>query len=148
MERPIVFLDFDGVLRPLGGPAEWSAHAFGALNWLLRESNAGVVVTSMWRYDHSDAGLLQILRSHGFDGEMVGSTPAPLAAAGVIVAAQPRGVEIANWLDEHGERAFVVIDDESVEPFSARLVRVPPMLGFQREHAEMALEILRRSVSS
>ena len=143
----VIFLDFDGVLRPLAARCDrdgWSAEAVGALNYITDVSGANIVVSSTWRNDHSFEAIVQLLRSKDVRGEIIGVTPLSHTKydTRLIVPATTRGNEIKQWLDANKVGSFVVLDDEcTVEPFNDRLVLTDSREGLKRCRAEMALKL-------
>jgi hypothetical protein len=116
----IIFLDFEGALVAPG------SQAVAALNWLVAETGARLVLTR--------AGLpewAETLRSWGVHGEIIGATG---------------GDEIETWLDEHRPpapvRSFVIFAEESGEGESGRVIRLKRETGLTREQAEAAATIL------
>lgn len=143
----VIFLDFDGVLRPLAARCDrdgWAAESVGALNYITDVSGACIVVSSTWRNDHSFKAIVQLLRSKEVRGEIVGVTPLShtLNDKRLIVPATTRGNEIGQWLEANKTDAFVILDDAGdLEPFNDRLVRTDSREGLKRRHAERALEL-------
>jgi len=152
--RRIIFLDFDGVLRPLAGRTDrdgWAPESVGALNYLTDNSGAEIVVSSTWRNDYSLRALTQLLRSKEVRGEIVGTTPKSYAAddARLIVPGVTRGEEIRQWLEKNGPAEFVIIDDgRDLEPFNHRFVRTDSREGLKRRHADQALRFFSLDSSS
>jgi hypothetical protein len=118
----IIFLDVDGVLAAPGFPG------VEALNWLVAETGARLVVMGGGRVDYGE-----LLRNRGVQGEV-------LAATG--------GVEIQTWLDEHRSagpvQSFVILGDAMEQgTFSSRLIRIEAGTGLTREQATRAHAILQ-----
>src|SRR2546427_3437262 len=93
----VIFLDIDGVLAPV---RRWDRYGdldpacIQVLNEIVARGQAGVVVSSTWRYGKTAAELQIILESQGFTGRVVDRTPTGTPGAG-------RGEEIASWLAGH-----------------------------------------------
>jgi hypothetical protein len=144
----IIFLDFDGVLvtaasafRRSGTSSVADPKAVEALNWLVAQTGARLVVTSSWRLDYSADEIRALLRSWGVEGNVLGIT-------GVAHSPGSRGKEIQAWLDEHrlaGPIAsFVILDDEpDMGTLSSRLIRTEIGTGLTRGQATMAQTILQ-----
>lgn len=116
--RPIVFLDFDGVLNSqrsrlaLGDVRSCSAPdpvAVGLLNRLVHKADAAVVVSSAWRIGASLESLHSVLmrwRATEVASRLIGKTPEDSGT---------RGAEIAAWLAQHSalhDDRWVIVDDD------------------------------------
>ena len=157
MERPIVFLDIDGVLNS----GQWYAQAVPReeeptgwsllersidpacverLNRLLQRTRAVVVVSSSWRKQHELSEIVSIIEARGFRGEVIGVTPSDDSALS-------RGGEITKWLDENfpGGVVYAAVDDEVVTGLPAEvLVVTSGDTGLTDEDVERAIGILTR----
>lgn len=107
----ILFLDFDGVLHPVGGvPAKQRLARLPLLEELLREPalrEVGIVISSTWRVAYSMAQLRSVfapdIRMRVFD-----RTP---QLDGYV--AHARHAEISAWLALHPEvRHWIAVDDD------------------------------------
>lgn len=149
MADRILFLDIDGVLNS----AEWflrmnrdalsrepihnmlDPECVRRLNGLLEKSRAQVVVSSSWRILHSVSEIEAALKTVGFVGSIIGSTPKYLGC---------RGAEIAKWLWVEGraESDIAILDDDSdmahLTPF---LVRTSWSIGLTDRDCERAMAL-------
>jgi hypothetical protein len=166
--RPIVFLDIDGVLNA----HEWDPEILcgeihrekvGRLNRILRETGAGIVLTSAWRYivhrgEANLQGMEWLLRSHGMlAGRLIGITREDTLTRGVYdgvpgnwPVTNERGQQIRDWILAEGGKhpdwsgRYVAIDDidlgisDAGHPF----VLVDGMFGLSEEDADEAIGIL------
>jgi hypothetical protein len=151
--KPVIFLDFDGVLILPGG--EWCPEAMQELNCLCLETGAAVVLTTSFRYSGSVRALHGMLLKHGFSPEVavVGET----RDLGAYRAAEKRGDlmflceferwskgrEIAEWLEQHpGAKKYIVIDDQPhiCAPYQNRTV--VPVGAFSAGDREWAMKLL------
>jgi hypothetical protein len=162
MDRPIVFLDIDGVLNS----EQWYAQAASSkeernsqvstyqsllersidpgciqrLNRLLQRTGAVVVISSSWRKQHRLSEILSIMEARGFCGEVIGATSSDNSALS-------RGEEITRWLKENVPRgvAYVVVDDEVETGLPPEVVVVTCRdTGLTDEDVERAIRILSR----
>lgn len=151
----IIFLDFDGVIN--SGPFlrardkadtdhRWEnsidPKAVALLNLLIDKTGAKVVVSSSWRVIHNAKALQGFLNFHGFQGEVIGTTP-----NGVYLNGQwgDRGDEIQKWMDDYGLEieSFVILDDDSdMANLMSRLINTKYEIGLLPEHVECAIELL------
>lgn len=150
MTRPLIFLDFDGVLnshawidrRPKGvskcdlGINQFDPAAVGLLNQLIVRTGADIVISSTWRMDglHSCKSLLD---QRGFIGKVVAATP---------VLQRERGHEIQWWLDHaqiKPEHIVILDDDGDMVHLAPWLVQTQFEHGLQQQHVDRACELLR-----
>jgi hypothetical protein len=139
----ILFLDFDGVLNSeqsteeLGTRYKFSRPSVNALNFLLDNTDARIVITSTWREYWTLSENAQSLEQNGvLPNRVLGKT---------ALLGKERGLEIDAWLNDvpFPLRSFVIIDDrEDMAHHSNRLVRVDPKVGLTMERARRAIEIL------
>lgn len=116
-QKPVIFLDFDGVLNSLrstlamGGSNrhQFDAVAVNLVSRLAKGADANVVVSSAWRIGSDVPELRGILSSYS------------CSLASRVISMTPRGrgkrgEEIAQWLAENPNdhnRSYVIIDDDS-----------------------------------
>lgn len=139
MKAPVVFLDFDGVIHDMGR-SEFMPRAVQALNHLLRETGAAVVVSSMWRRKFSLAELREVLSLAGVVGAVVDVTPVLQREIGGMFVSSPRCNEIADWLWKNGIPPHLVLDDDTgANPD----ILTDPHHGLTMEQAERGVRLLR-----
>ena len=110
-----------------------------ALNDIVAEVDADVVVSSTWRHGRTVAELQEILDAKGFAGRVVDVTPS-------LPPGTDRTDEITAWLAGHAVTSYVVIDDHVVE-LRARLVLTEPGRGLRPADTARAVEILTRPLN-
>lgn len=142
--KPLVFCDVDGVLVTLRslrslGPRRFDPECVKALNWLIKQARAEIVVSSTWRFM---PGLQDIFIAEGVAAPIVGRTP---DLSRCFPATYTRGLEIRAWLSAVDEpRPFVILDDDSdMGDLLPRLVRTSFEDGLTMLLAERALCLLR-----
>jgi hypothetical protein len=138
MTSPIIFLDIDGVLKPFEFEDEgFASSAVEALNWLIKESQADLVISSTWRLQYSLPDLNECLLEEGVMKRAIDVTP-DLSRRH---PPQKRGAEIGLWLERHPEvKRFVIIDDwDEMEALRPHLVLTNPSFGLTLEKASAAL---------
>ena len=154
MEKPIVFLDFDGVVetiyweKDVDGTWSFNVHktgrrelnnkqAIGWLNELYKKVPYDIVVSSTWRINTAVEALQDLLINSGFNPEIqvIGKTP---------VLYLQRGLEIQEWIDIHEFKGkFIIIDDDSdMCHLLPLLVRCDCQLGFTIYDYQKALKLL------
>ena len=164
-ERPVVFLDIDGVLNHVrlyrwmrdraGPPAEWLDPAcIARVNTLCKRTGAKLVISSAWRTyeipgttERGWRGAAEVLRARGLTAEVIDGTPvleSPAPGSALVVAAG-RWPEIRAWLDAHPEvDRWVVLDDMLLpEVPPGRHVRTDIEVGLTNADVERAVECLR-----
>jgi hypothetical protein len=154
MCKPVVFLDFDGVVETIYWESNengvWSINthkegrrtlsnkqAIGWLNELYKKVPYDIVVSSTWRMNMSVEELQDLLIKSGFNPEIrvIDKTP---------VLYQQRGVEIQEWINIHEYQGdFIIIDDDSdMCHLLPRLIRCDCQLGFTIYDYQKALALL------
>lgn len=137
---PIIFLDFDGVIvtRRMNY-REGDPKAISALNYIIKETDARIVVSSTWRFD----GLVQCranLESWGMDGSVIGVTT-------FLTNTAQRGDEIQDWLDNNSHGPFVILDDDNdMGDLSDFLVQTNILHGLTIFDARKAINLIRRQI--
>jgi hypothetical protein len=139
----VIFLDFDGVLNNNRSIAEFgNCYQFDplcveALNRILEETGARVVISSSWRCFWSLAENTETLEVNGvLPGRVIDSTPE---------LSVDRGYEIDAWLKSSPAEivSFVILDDQTdMVMHLDRLVLTTVDEGLTLEHARRAIEIL------
>ena len=155
MDKPIIFLDFDGVVETIywekaqDGTWSWNVHktgrrelnnkqAIGWLNELYSKIPYNIVISSSWRIGMKQEELQELLINSGFNPKIkvIGITP---------VLYQARGEEIQRWIDENNFKGkFIIIDDDSdMCHLLPLLVRCDCQLGFTIYDFQKALRLLQ-----
>ena len=155
MNRPVIFLDFDGVLnteqyqarlavegksnKDVWGPL-FDPHAVENLHKILDATDVAIVISSSWRYAHSLGSLRKMWEVRELPGEIIGTIP---CGATYI----SRGEDIECWLDKNGRPDYVIIDDlDDLDDFSPaqhdRYIETNPIVGITEANAQEAIEIL------
>lgn len=142
-----IFLDFDGVLinrsslrRHSGDKSEPDSACVAALNRITDETDAKIVVSSVWRKYNSNNILAILLLSWGVTGTMAGSTPIIYKSGGIT--SDPTS-EIAAYLKRRPYDSFVILDDMSGIAFKSNLVQTDHEIGLTEELADRAISILK-----
>lgn len=154
MCKPIIFLDFDGVVETIywdkdeKGVYCYNVHkhnhselnnkqAIGWLNELYIKIPYDIVVTSTWRMGMSVAKLQHLLIVSGFNPaiKVIGKTP---------VLFQDRGLEIQKWIDKNDYKGHFIIIDDDVDMchLISKLVQCDCQLGFTLYEYQKALQLL------
>lgn len=117
--------------------------AIPLLNEIVRTAEAKVVVSSAWRKIYSLDGLAWLLKSHGFEGEVIGVTPDFAKTKNEIFV---RGHEIEAWLNVQKTpvTSFVCIDDDNDSgPVYERWVRTDFQVGITQAEVQEALYLFQ-----
>jgi hypothetical protein len=158
---PVIFLDIDGVMNSgrnmhaQGGKAlPFDREAVRALEKILVETNARIVISSTWRINRTIDQLNQIFEQEGLPDWIVDTTPLYVdendkitTKSGVtLYRADARGKEICAYLEKNPDAAnYVVIDDDSdmdgVD--QTRFFQTDFMQGLTLAMAEEIIERLR-----
>jgi hypothetical protein len=110
--RIVLFLDFDGVLHPVGGTLpQQRMEKLPLLEALLREPGlqaVGIVISSTWRLIHTPAQLRSMF-APDLRRRVLGCTP----QLERHLTSQRRHEDIAAWLRLHPEvNEWVALDDD------------------------------------
>ncbi len=144
-ERPVLFLDVDGVLNRVGfrptanaGLSSWIEPELAArLNRLVAASGAVVVMASSWREGRSLDVLRRELVAASVDVPLIDTTP--------VLPGLPRWAEIQAWLDTQQPPVarFVIVDDErDMGPLRDQHVRISSLVGLDDDACARALAVL------
>lgn len=155
--KPIIFLDFDGIVETIyweqAEDKSWSLNihksgrkelnnkqAIGWLNELYSKVPYDIVVSSTWRIGLTLEELQTLITNSGFnpDIRVIGMTP---------VLYQPRGKEIQAWIDDNNFTGkFIIIDDDSdMCHLLPVLVHCDCQLGFTIYDYQKALKLLKNT---
>lgn len=161
----VIFLDIDGVLnskrfnrsRKKRGKvkrsrnptnyerdlemAQWMLDPvpIGLLNNIIRQTDAKVVISSVWKATCYWSVLQEALKSKGFQYEIYDRTPTFREKWSV------RGNEIQAWLDEHKPEGYLIIDDDSDMLYSQKdhLLLIENNVGLTKKDAKEAIMRIR-----
>ena len=152
--KPVVFLDFDGVVETIywekdkDGSWSFNIHKIGraslnnkqAIGWLNELYNKipyDIVVSSSWRIGMTLMQLQDLITESGFNPniKVIGMTP---------ILYQARGLEIQKWIDDNNfKNKFIIIDDDSdMCHLLPVLVRCDCQLGVTIYDYQKALRLL------
>lgn len=155
MTKPIIFLDFDGVLnteqcqaqlavegkptKDAWGPL-FDPRAVGNLHKIVAATDAQIVVTSSWRYIHRLGSLRMMWSVRELPDEIQDAIP-----AGAYYIS--RGEDIDCYLKAHPTDKYVIIDDldDFTESQRSHFVETNPIVGITEKDALKAIEIIRQS---
>lgn len=145
----VIFLDFDGVLNTYSymfltdGDAPEDGldpRHIRHVNEIIRQTGAVIVLSTAWRYEHSQAALNAMLEKRGLCGKVISMTPEPSQH----VIHEPRENEIRAWLAVHSDvESFVVLDDlAEFGGMKDRHINTDPSRGLLVAHIAAAVNIL------
>lgn len=163
-----LFLDIDGVLNahepihPEIMCGQFHVDKVDLLNWILRATDAKIVLSSAWRYlahrgEMNLAGLDWLLRSHGvLSGRLVGITrpdsmrESPIFDGKNWPVHNERGQQIRDWLNSENPwmaetKSYVVIDDLDlgISEFGHPFVKTDGAVGLTVKDAKQAIDYLK-----
>lgn len=149
----VLFLDFDGVLHPLGSSSRFFCHVPKLLPLFREAANLRVVVTSDWRFSHEDEELREELGDLG--AFFWASTPKienlhQTHFPGDPEIRQTRQREILWFLHKHPEiRKWLAVDDIPdlyEESFlHQHVVHTNPHTGLEDCHIELIRQYFQES---
>lgn len=154
----IIFLDIDGVLNSAFSFEENTKSRvpkslidiphkkhIDALNKIIIETQARIVVSSSWRYYFSRVAFTYLFYFFGIErGAFLDITKKRVTDSTEYI---PRRVEIAKWLEENKDRVknFVILDDDEdacIEEYKEKYIRTYFHTGLTDSHANKAIKIL------
>lgn len=156
MTRPVIFLDFDGVLNTEqyqaqlaidGKPAKdawgplFDPRAVENLRKIIEATHAGIVISSSWRYLHRLGSLRMMWEMRDLPGEVLDTLP---CGATYI----SRGEDIECWLDRNSRPDYVIIDDldDFFPSQHDRYLETNPIVGITEADAIKAIKILNSKI--
>lgn len=157
----VIFLDIDGVIcttlsthlsilfrLPLERQV-FDPIALFWLRWLVRRSNAEIVLCSSWR----DALTIDDPLCKAFIGNLydcLAKNGTPIADAAPQLPSGDKGEEILAWLAEHPCERYVILDDHDCFALGPQVrehwIPIPVDRGLRRREANVALNLLQNKV--
>lgn len=152
MNRPVIFLDFDGVLnteqyqaqlaidgkptKDAWGPL-FDPRAVANLRKILEATDAAIVISSSWRWMFRLGSLRMMWEVRELPGEIIDTIP---CGAQYI----SRGEDIECWFNRNGRPDYVIIDDldDFFPSQHDRYIETNPIVGITEADAKKAIEIL------
>jgi hypothetical protein len=161
----IIFLDFDGVLNheafynkrheigrdkyPPYPLCEIDPDSIRTLNFIIERTEAKVVISSTWRHGRTIEELQNILKYHGFNGEIIDITPSFKDDHSL------RGNEILYWIKKNKEligkqyheyENYLIFDDDSDMLYWQKdnFIQIDRWVGLTMMDAYNAIKILNR----
>lgn len=150
----IIFLDIDGVLRPVTGEG-FNKKCIENINELIEETGAQIVISSTWRQRGID-DVKKFLFENGLKSDILDMTPMFVINKvwgkdweKQCKVKAPRGMEIQEWIRDYTTmdkyvQSYVIIDD-SENIFLNQLkhyIKVEQTKGFTKKDLKKAIEIL------
>ena len=163
----MIFLDVDGVLHSAEGDDQFHPACMAALQWLVTQTGAQIVLSSSWRHLGSEA--LQKLDAALLENSIPAVSSWTPSVDLAVERPLPRSLEIRRWLDDHPSTTdWIALDDidllfepepessedeDYVEPaeFSfmrGHFVRTDGAVGLSQRDAELAAQMLCASVAT
>ena len=155
IERPILFLDVDGVLNShtyirRGGSVNCRTdgidpEAVKHLQRIIDETDCSLILSSTWRLIHSLSDMRGKLIAKG------ARSPCPLrgkttdlSSRGGTIERHSRGLEVNAWIQSAGFKGrFVCVDDDGDFLPGQNLVQTTFETGLTAAHAERCITLLK-----
>lgn len=150
----LILLDIDGVMVPAtswrkqeildDGFPSFSNKASLALQKIIDETNADILLTTSHKSNYSIAEWQSILKLRGINSSKINSLPENTSMAN-------RKDEILNWYTNNKSKdGFVILDDDKSlndlpNFLKQKLVLTSPMIGLTNELALDAISILKKA---
>lgn len=155
-EQMIILLDIDGVLvtTPIWKPTEQLSDGFMKFNEsatenlanLFKQTNASVILTTTHRINFDETKWKEIFRTRGLHFHTISKVNNKTS----IDQLGTRATEIKEWVEQFGKNEnYVIIDDDVSlnglpENIKERWVSTKPLVGFDKNASEKALNILAK----
>jgi hypothetical protein len=151
--KPILFLDFDGVLNSNTSGLEADKVAF--LNTIVINVDCEVILSTAWRIAYTQKEIENHLDQAGYLGKVDGRTPnlgceRHVKGGWERCSDAHRGHEILTYLEERfgldstDWPVFVILDDSSdMHPLKDKLVHTKWNVGLELAHVREAITRLR-----
>jgi hypothetical protein len=144
MANKVIFLDIDGVLKPMLSKFKSvkgiSSSCLVRLKQLVKSTGASIILSSTWRNHPTALALLTEVMGR-FNLTYDGVTPNAESVN------DTRGMEISSWLTEHPEvECYVILDDYPEEQFAGHekhFVNINFYTGLTVSDTEKAKKILQ-----
>ncbi|UOB05887.1 HAD domain-containing protein [Cupriavidus campinensis] len=135
----LLFLDFDGVMHPVGCSVDrYFCHLDLVQDWLRRHPAIKVVISSSWRTAHP-LDEIQSYFAEDLGHRVIGTTPIGITKAGELPSYE-REAGIEEFLARNSltNTAWVAIDDQPhlFSPACDRLVVCDGAIGLTYAHLE------------
>jgi hypothetical protein len=132
----IIFLDIDGVITSARtGWYNWDIYGINFLRWVCKNSDAKIVISSTWRFNHNKEFFQTIFGEYLHNDYM---TPDLVKFEKGIYLSSSRGNEIKFWLDQHEGliEKYLILDDDGdmLEEQLPYFIQTEPMDGLLFEH--------------
>ncbi len=161
----VIFLDFDGVLQIGKHDNPWKgrtvdkveytncdeygfyfdAGCVGRLKQLIAQTNAGVVISSAWRFE-GERIMRELLEDRNMPGELYAIIPFEGHEMIDDFNAFSRGDCILQWQMQHGSSSYVILDD--VDDFRSSqkkfFIQTTFEIGFSEVDLKKAITILNK----
>lgn len=142
----VVFLDIDGVLITRKtckmGYGIVERKCVDALNQLIEQTKAVIVLSSCWRVGRTIDECKELLSNWGVKGELLGRTYCSETL-------RTRGEEIKHFIKafNHLIESFAIIDDDSdMDEYLPYLVKTNMVTGFTEKHIPKVINLLNNKL--
>jgi len=154
-DHSVIFLDIDGVLRPLHsyiGKDEYgqlfTTDCIGAFKYLIDNTNAKIVISSTWKSSGLEI-MKEIWNKRGLPGDVIDITPNEVdvvdSGSAEFYDLVDRGLEIEQWIKDNNFTGKYLILDDTPDFNREQLnhyVKTKPSTGLTMDDVKKCLEIL------
>jgi hypothetical protein len=140
--KPLLFLDFDGVLHPTSAkPQQWFS-CVDLLAEVLEGTQCEIVISSSWRFTHSLSELRALLPINLAERTISTTGPA-------YIGKFARYTEIQSFIGSRLNLRWMALDDCAWDfPKTSQLIACNPNNGLTRVEAEKVRQWLQIDIAS
>ena len=144
----IIFLDIDGVMLPYTDIVDYPQHTLDNLKMIVDQTNAEIVLSSMWRFDNLDQEeVRRQLQKVNLDYNKTTSTNMRKVWRANLAEMRERSIEL--YIQENKPKDFVILDDLNLwsiwdkHYYKSKFVKCDPYVGLTDDKALKAIQILK-----
>lgn len=139
-ERPVLFLDVDGVLNTVGNFGSLMSNQTWFITEIHNETSCDVVIESMWRENEKQLKRLLRCLLATIPRRYISLTPFLDEIFNSIP--ERKSAEISQWLIQNrpwGFGNFIILDDEPIPRYEEKQILVQPVVGLIRSVSEQTI---------
>lgn len=157
----VIFLDIDGVLKPIISKDErmkdkygdlFNNHNIDILASIIEQTGAKIVITSTWKYNGLD-NMRNLWQYRNLPGEIIDITPSEMDVvdAGMedFYDLVKRGHEIQLWIDNNNFKGnYVILDDveDFLENQQSHFIKIDSTNRLDDRYVDRIISVLNKNI--